>query len=210
MTKNYLALDVGNVVLDMNFDSFLSHLSKTLNISHKDAWSFLERTQKLHDLGFTLIRDEIRDHFKIHSEDLIEGIMESWSQTLQPNEGVIRWAESLLDRGVKIALVSNMGHEHLQIMRHKLGGRLYDESVRFFSAEVGARKPQMIFYHLFLSLYPDWKGSIYLDDNDQNVEAGAKFGLRSISFDLLKMGSAGAVSSRVLEIERDIFQPAVI
>lgn len=204
MNSKYLALDIGNVVLDMNFERFLSVLSTTMNISKADAWSFLERTQKLHDLGYTMIRDEIRDHFKIHSEDTIEIIMSEWNKTLTPNLGVIQWVEMLLDKGVKIALVSNMGHEHLSVMDSLLGDKIHKGCIRFFSADVGARKPSLSFYHIFLSLYPEFKGALYLDDNELNIEVGLKFGLNSVAFDLSKM-SIEETTAKVKTIEEQLF-----
>ena len=204
MTK-YLALDVGNVVVDMKFDKFLNHLSTTLNISIQDAWSFLERTQKLHDLGYTMIRDEIRDHFKIRSEATVESIMKEWRGTLVAHPDVIAWAEKLLDAKVKIAFVSNMGYEHLQIIPSLLGDKLFNGCVPFFSAEVGARKPSLAFYHLFLSINPDFSGAVYLDDSEQNIAASTKFNLRPVLFDISKMDSRDTIKAKLQEVEELIF-----
>jgi FMN phosphatase YigB (HAD superfamily) len=202
----YLAIDIGNVIVDMNFDSFLRELSMTLNISKDEAWNFLGRTQQLHDLGYTLIRDELRDHFKIRSEATIEKIMTEWNNTLSPNKGVISWLERLMDKGVNVALLSNMGFEHMKIMPDILGKKLYDNSVRYFSCEVGARKPSLIFYHTFLSLHPNFSGAVYLDDNEQNIETGGKFNLQPVLFDLFKMSSAENITAKIKEVELEILK----
>lgn len=202
----YLAVDIGNVILNMEFTKFLNELSTTLNISKEDSWSFLERTQQLHDLGYTLIRNELRDHFKIRSEETIERIMAEWNKTLTPNEGVISWLNGLMDRGVKIALLSNMGIEHFRIIKSLLGDKLYDGSIHFFSCEVGSRKPSYVFYHTFLSMHPEYKESVYLDDNEENTKTGSKFGLNSILFDLFKMSNQEAILAKIKEVEAEIFK----
>lgn len=202
---NYLAIDIGNVIVDMDFTNFLKELSVALNISKDEAYYFLERSQQLHDLGLTLIKSELKDHFKIRSEATIDKIMNEWANTLTPNKTVISWLEGLIDKGVKIALLSNMGHEHYSIMRTLLGEKLYDNSVRYFSCNVGARKPSLIFYHTFLSLYPDYRGSVYLDDNGDNIGVGNQFGFRAIQFDLFKINPT-EVAGKVNEIEKEILK----
>ena len=60
---NYCCLDIGNVLVDVKFKEFLENLSRTLNITVEDAQYFMNRSQKLHDLGLTIMKDELKDHF---------------------------------------------------------------------------------------------------------------------------------------------------
>lgn len=62
---NYVCLDVGNVLVHVDFQIFIRDLSKQLNITLEEAEYFMNRTHALHDMGLTKMADELRDHFKI-------------------------------------------------------------------------------------------------------------------------------------------------
>lgn len=179
----FLAVDLGNVICEVNFDSFLKELSRSLNVSMDDVNYFLNRTQKLHDLGLTVISDELRDHFKIKSPAIIEKLMEEWSNTVTANASMISFLTELIHSdNVKIALLSNIGVEHAALMQKLLTKDVYDYSIKFFSCEVGARKPSMLYYKTFLDMHPEFKGALYLDDRIDNIESGNKFGFNSFHF----------------------------
>lgn len=181
----YLAVDLGNVVFSMDFTKFLEKLSYELNISKGDAWAFLARAQKLHDLGYTKLRDELKDHFKIHSEVKIESIMSEWANVLIPEYSILSELKILNDDGYKIAILSNMGDEHAEFVKSILKKTgLIDKVIMHLSCDVGARKPSMIFYQSFLMQYPEFTGCVYLDDLEENLEAGKKFGFNSKKFDI--------------------------
>ena len=60
----YCCFDIGNVLCHCSFESLKQLLSKHLNITLSDAEAFVNRNQKLHDLGLTNLSDELRDHFR--------------------------------------------------------------------------------------------------------------------------------------------------
>lgn len=176
----HLALDIGNVICHVDFDKILNVLSKSLNISKVEALYFLNRTQKLHDLGLTNLSDELHDHFKIKSEVIIKDILDEWNRSIQIDNDVIREVEKLRNTyDLEIALVSNIGVEHAEHFRKNCG---LGNVIEFFSCEVGARKPNLLYYQSFLSMYPQFKECIYLDDLDANLAIGTKFGLKAIKF----------------------------
>lgn len=177
-----LALDIGNVICHVDFDKILNVLSKSLNISKAEALYFLNRTQKLHDLGLTNLSDELHDHFNIKSEIIIADILSEWNKSIQIDNDVIREIERLRDKlDLEIALVSNIGIEHAEHIRKNLS---LGNTIQFFSCEVGARKPSYLYYKTFLDMYPQFNGAIYLDDLDVNLEIGRKFGLNALKFAL--------------------------
>lgn len=179
----YFATDLGNVICEVNFDYFIRELSRVINVSIEDVNYFLNRTQRLHDLGLTVISDELRDHFKIKSPVIIENLMAEWNKTIKPNHQMVSFLTNLLRSGdVKIALLSNIGVEHAVMMREVLTKEVFDSSVKFFSCEVGARKPSYLYYKLFLDMNPEFKGCVYLDDRIENIESGFKFGFNARHF----------------------------
>lgn len=182
----YVALDVGNVLVHANFDDFIKKISKTFDITLAEALYFMNRNQKLHDLGLTRMRDELGDHFKVRSEVLMDELVADWNSVIVANRGVLSMINRLKDiHGLKIAILSNVGTEHLVRMKEVLDYEGFmDGNVGHFSCVVGARKPQMVYYHTFLELHPEWRGCPYIDDVQENLDMGAQFGFKPFKFAL--------------------------
>lgn len=182
----YVCLDIGNVLCHTNFQSFLNKLSKTLNISLDDAMYFMNRTQKLHDLGLTVMADELRDHFKIHSPLIIEELQDAWNNVVTPHFRIIDLLTRLRDKdNLQVALLSNIGIEHAEQIKDKLSHNMFFfYAKKHFSCEVGARKPSMLYYQSFLSIHPEFKGCVYVDDLQENLDASEQFGFKTFKFNL--------------------------
>lgn len=182
----YLATDVGNVLTTVDFDGFLNVLSKSLNISLSEAMHFLERTQKSHDLGLSKIKDELIDHFKIKSETLIDEIIKNWLSSMVPDECMMQVIAKLINNyDVKVAILSNVGDEHVSIiddMLKKYG--VEDKVVKHYSCQVGARKPSKLYYQSFLMENPEFKGCLYLDDLHDNLKSAKSFGFNPMYVNL--------------------------
>jgi FMN phosphatase YigB (HAD superfamily) len=185
----YIALDVGNVLVSVNFNVFLTKLSKQLNITMEDASYFFNRVQKLHDVGYTRLADELKDHFKIKSEVVIDELLTHWGEVIGRADYMMDFLEPIVKGwDLQIALLSNVGIEHTIRMKEELNGYpnngFFDNAVKFFSCEVGVRKPSLLYYQTFLQLYPEWRNCGYVDDLQCNLDAAAKFGFRTFRFAL--------------------------
>jgi len=177
-----LCLDIGNVLCKINFNPFIDLLSKYLNITREEVWYFLNRVQKLHDLGLTKMEDELKDHFKIKSPVIIEELIDAWGKTLIPNHHLIDCINECVEKeNIKIALLSNIGFEHAAWFDSNINIK---NSLKYFSCFVGARKPSFIYYQTFIQMHPQFKDSIYLDDNEDNLKSAVQFGLKSHYFNL--------------------------
>jgi FMN phosphatase YigB (HAD superfamily) len=189
--KKYLAIDIGNVLVYANTNKFKNKLSKILNIPLEEANYFLNRVQKLHDLGFTHLLDELHDHFAIKSSVIIDELLDEWNNVIVPCPEIISRLEKMIDRdGLQIALLSNIGTEHAALMPTQLGDYLFQNSIKYFSCQVGARKPTMVYYHTFLQLHPEWKGCPYIDDLQENLDASQQFGFKTHRFSLEDMSQS--------------------
>jgi FMN phosphatase YigB (HAD superfamily) len=188
----YIALDIGNVLVYVNFKPFLSKLSRLQNISTNQAFHFLERTQKLHDLGLTKIEDELIDHFDIKSEDNIRDLVYTWECSLTFNKTMERFIGQLNSKATKIALVSNIGFEHKNIIEQILPKEI--NFIKFYSCDAGVRKPSYNYYSLFLEMYPEFAGCVYLDDREENLNASKLFGFDARHFDIEKLSNDDIVS----------------
>lgn len=199
----YLCLDIGNVICNVSFDNFKSNISKTLNIDLDAAQYFLNRTQRLHDMGLTNIADELRDHFNIKSNPIVEELMQDWNKTVWMDDFMLRFIQSILNSGsVKIALLSNIGVEHMALVKKLMTDDVYNQCIRFFSCEVGARKPSFLYYKTFLDLYPEFRGSSYIDDRQENVDAGLLFGFKAYKFELDSFKSELEKAKAITSLEK--------
>jgi FMN phosphatase YigB (HAD superfamily) len=177
-----LTLDIGNVLCHIDFTSFINCLSKNLNVTREEVWYFLSRAQKLHDLGLTKMEDDLKDHFKIRSPVIIEELIESWNHSLKPNFHIINGVQELSEElEIEIALLSNIGVEHASWFNQNIK---MNKTIKHFSCFVGARKPTILYYQSFLQRYPQFTGSIYVDDNRDNLSTGTEIGFSSHYFNL--------------------------
>jgi len=182
----YVALDIGNVLVNVDFQGFLRKLSKRLNITLEEALYFMNRSQKLHDLGLTVMKDELIDHLKIRSEVLREELIDDWNNCITPADWMLEKLDTwCTEHDLQVALLSNVGLEHAVRMSQVLNHNgFFDKAVKHFSCHVGARKPTVLYYQSFLALHPEWKGCPYIDDLQENLDASQQFGFRTYRFAL--------------------------
>lgn len=192
MNFKYAAFDIGNVLCHVNFDRILAAISKEMNITKADVLYFLSRTQKLHDLGLTNLKDELHDHFKIHSEVTMHELLSAWNESVWHEGIMLQMLAELAENDTKIALLSNIGFEHATYLKKELAThKVFREAIQFFSCNVGARKPSMLYYQSFLMMHPKFQGAIYVDDVQENLDTGKVFGFKTVHFALDSLTGKG-------------------
>lgn len=199
----YLALDVGNVLCNVNFSELIKILWRDHNIDADDAAIFLSRIQPFQDLGHTSMLNEFNYHFRIRPENSVD-LMRAWYESITPHEPSVRWLRKFLEQGVEIAILSNIGLEHYSNLP-----RLIPEIMKclhFMSCDVGARKPNILYYKTFLDLHPEFKNAIYIDDRPENLNAGNLAGLDARCLDTALM-TPDAVEHVWQKIEEDLKLP---
>jgi FMN phosphatase YigB (HAD superfamily) len=197
----YVALDIGNVLVSVDFSVFIKALSRQLNITLEEAEYFMNRTHSLHDMGLTKMSDELHDHFKIKSPIIMDELLSSWNEVIKPNYIMIDKMLSLMKtHNLKVALVSNIGLEHAAKMNQILNrGSFFNQCTLHLSCQVGARKPSKLYYQSFLMRHPEFSHCAYLDDLRENLDAGKQFGFRPFRFALDEAYRGYFVSSEKLD-----------
>ena len=158
----YICLDIGNVLCKVNAQPFVELVSETFNTTLPEATRFLKRFQQIHDLGYTTMEDELKDHFAAKSPALIKKLVQAWNDSVVPDDFIIRQLNDMRDNDkLQVALLSNIGVEHAEMMKNKLAeGGFFPGAIKHFSCFVGARKPSSIYYQSFLLQYPEFKGVV--------------------------------------------------
>lgn len=200
----YLALDIGNVICHVELKVFLQDLSQIANISLEEALYFTNRHQKVHDLGLTSMKNDMKEYLKIQSPVIINKLLASWDECILTNYEVLDAFNHLADNHeVQIALLSNIGPEHAELMDRRLSHNGFlNKSIKHFSCEIGARKPTDLFYQSFLWTHPEFKGCVYVDDALENLATGKKFGFQPYHFALDKM----KVADELVEIQKLVLE----
>lgn len=195
----YICLDIGNVLCTVDMEVFIKDLSETFNTTKQEAQYFLKRFQRIHDLGYTTMEDELKERFGAKSEYTISRLVNVWNGSVAPFIPILDSFNSLRAKhNLQVALLSNIGVEHAAMMEDKLKhDGFFPGAIKHFSCDVGARKPSMIYYQSFLTMYPEFKGSLYVDDLQENLDVGEKMGLKPFKFDLTQPN----VDDKIKEIE---------
>jgi FMN phosphatase YigB (HAD superfamily) len=196
----YICLDIGNVLCTVDSVTFVQDLSETFNITFPEASRFLKRFQQIHDLGYTTMEDELKDHFNLKSPVTLAKLVKTWNDSVQPYAPIIEKLNDLRkEHHLKVALLSNIGLEHAAMMEHILKeGDFFHGAIKHFSCFVGARKPSMLFYQSFLLQHPQFEGSLYVDDLQENLDASKQFGFHTFHMSLELPG----IDAKVTEIEK--------
>jgi FMN phosphatase YigB (HAD superfamily) len=185
MNHPYVCFDIGNVLISVNFSDFISAIVQHTSILPEEANQFLFKTQKLHDLGIITLEEAFRDYFQPHYSWSCEEILRYWDQSISFEPAIEDFLRSLSERGVKIALLSNIGAEHASILEKEWRKeKWFQQAVHFYSYQVGARKPSMLYYQSFLLQYPKFKNALYIDDLQLNLDMGRKMGFKTLRFSL--------------------------
>lgn len=185
----FLAVDIGNVLCDVNFNEFIKELHDKNGFSEFEVWEMLEKVQPHHDLSIIKLGAYLKAEYGVDI-DLYPNIMQAWNDSISPNKTSIRYLSAMLDAGVKVALLSNMGYEHRKIIKEVIGPA-FDRCAQHISCDVGARKPQLLYYQSFLIAYPEFRGCVYVDDRSENLDTGTRMGFQSVHLDTSKNDAEG-------------------
>lgn len=160
-----VAFDIGNVLVDVNFDPFVDYLKTYI----EEPLFWLDTIHALHDVGHISMKQAFasKKELKEHVPDLLE----AWSQVVVPKEDMVNFALELQkSKKNKFALWSNMGIEHYTYLKnHRKMNKIFSKFINHLSFQVGARKPTKLFYQSFNYQYPYFTDILFIDDLEANL-----------------------------------------
>lgn len=179
--SKYIAFDIGNILVEVDEQKLVSKIYKELyngGFYKSNCGPMYEKMLKTAgiiwkhvkeiDLGLTTLKDFGLD---TNSFNILKT---SWNNIIRPNQEMIDFKNELLNNQTRIALLSNIGYDHLKLLREKYP-EVIENCSGHFSCEVGARKPSRLFFQSFLLDYPKFKGCLYVDDRDENLEMATQY-----------------------------------
>lgn len=185
MPKNVI-FDLGNVILHFDWKEYLNSFTKD-----KTEQDFIEKyiyyspewyNGSLADLGYMTREDSIQAQMERSNHKNDELLLRFWNDFLNAyiiNDKVMELIKKIKSQGYKIYLLSNLSedaYEHLA--DHELF-KILDGAI--FSYKVHKIKPNDAIYHELETQYGiKFEESIFIDNNQDNVDTGNRLGLKSI------------------------------
>lgn len=197
-----VALDIGNVICQVYLDRFYNAMIQHKLVEQmKEAEAFVDGIQGPQDVGLYTVTQAIRRFYPSVTLAQLDYLHDAWMSTIEISKPAAKMIESLIDEGFTVALLSNMGRDHMNYITKQ---SFADDCIQWFSCKVGARKPTALYYQSFLLQY-DWKNVPFFDDRLENVEAAVDMGLNGKLFSILDFPSE---ESAALELRRQIYMYA--
>lgn len=188
--KKIIAFDIGNVLVDVDIDSFVNHICINYGLENNRVQKVVEDLMFLDFIGDGSICKKMSSIFSI-PEDIVR---QAWNNTLSVNQKMIDFIKNIK---YDIYIFSNMGRDHYNYL-NEIGffkNIRIDECQQFISFKLGVAKPARTFYNSFITeiniaklvhkskwACPDYLPDIYnseiyyLDDSKENIEAAKKLG----------------------------------
>jgi FMN phosphatase YigB (HAD superfamily) len=165
-----VAFDIGNVLFDVDVSKFIEELvAQGVYNSYSHAQAFMDGIQAGQDIGLYSMSQAIAKFHPTMPEYKLKNLSKAWNNTAVPCKPMLDLVEGLMNNEWKVALLSNIGFDHKDVIRGMMPSSIWDKCIHHFSCDVGARKPSKLFFLSFLMQYPEWKGSLFLDDREENV-----------------------------------------
>lgn len=197
--EKIICFDIGNVIVTCDVDRFVDeigiYLSPKKNKKFK-ALRYLVQTQ--HDVGLTTLRNFF-EHFdtdlSFHS---LNEIIQEWCNLIKMNNEMYDLILNLKKQNVKIAYLSNIGYEHAVHLTTRYP-ELFENTLKHFSYEVGARKPTKLYFQSFLhEADPIRAGDcLFIDDLKYNCDMAESLGFKTYQFSLLDKNGFGVLKNTI-------------
>ncbi|KKN65671.1 hypothetical protein LCGC14_0479870 [marine sediment metagenome] len=179
-----VAFDLGNIILSVDFAPFIKEWHHQGISLTARAEVFFDDLHAQQDIGTTTVDRCLRERFNLKGYEL-RRLLQAWNDSIDVSETMAAFLQELKKKDHTIAILSNMGSEHAEVMRRKFPA-IFHNNILHLSYEVGARKPTKLYFQSFMMDHPEFKGAAFIDDRPENLVVGDRYGLRGYQFELSK------------------------
>lgn len=180
-----VAFDIGNVICKVDINYFLEYMIKTKCATNKVHAHFL--IASMSNESFIGLTDIVKVVKELNPSLDSEEIVDKWNGVLSIDNRMVDFIDEV-SKHSEVALLSNMGSDHAKFLRRSVP-ELFEKCVEHLSFEVGAYKPQKLFYQSFLLENPQFAGCLFIDDLQENLNMAINCGFSTMLFDLNKIAS---------------------
>jgi FMN phosphatase YigB (HAD superfamily) len=184
MKPKYFLFDIGNVLVDFNFQILLDRIAED---SGRPVEPHSERDWERYD---AVERGAISDQeFVDYLNDVkglswtVEKYTAVWCEMFSVNPEGRRLYLEALERKLPVYTLSNIAKHHVDAIERIEPGFLKDATGLFFSYQMGTRKPETAIYEKALkTLGVDGEQCFFIDDMAENVAAAREAGIHAHHF----------------------------
>ncbi len=179
--KRALLLDLGNVVLGVDFRRVFRYWADAVNVDEQifyDGWA-IDQAYREHETGhidFPTYTRALGQRFQVDmpEHEWRAGWNDIWTQ---PFHGVIELLPALAERYALYGF-SNTNDTHVTFWRARFAEELSAFETIFASSEIGLRKPDApAFEHVCREMASTPAQTVFLDDTRENVDGALRCGL---------------------------------
>lgn len=188
MTKvKAVIFDYGNVLSISPLDSDTSSMAKILDTTVDKFEQAYWQYRLDYDCGLSsnvkywqLVSDALNKSVNENQiEELTKSDVLSWSR---PNLEVVQYANELVEKGIELALLSNMPTDLKNWVENSCNW-LPKFNHRTYSCKLNCAKPDSeIYKHSINGLKSPLSKTVFVDDRKENIEAAKTLGVNSILF----------------------------
>lgn len=173
--------DWGGVVANDPGDDFLTQLLKNIGATDEQIAHIFKTYMKDFMRGHISENEywqEIKSHYGLSIPDTISDEFKKWNG-LVANQDILKLVAELKNRGVKVAILSNVIEPTYNVLDHAGYYDLFDEVIA--SCKVGYAKPEKQIYQISLDrLGTIAERSLFIDDKQNNLEPAEEMGFHVI------------------------------
>lgn len=184
MNAKYFIFDIGNVLVDFDFQVLLQQIAADSGTPVEPP---TERDLEMHhavEEGF--ISDQEFVDYLNKAKGLswtVEHLIGVWQKMFTVNQTGYGLFREAIARGLPVYTLSNIAEHHIEAIERNWPGFFDGATGLFLSYKVGARKPNAeIYRHLLENLGVRGEQCLFLDDLTRNVETARAAGIHALQF----------------------------
>ena len=184
MNKKYFIFDIGNVLVDFDFQVLLKQIAADSGTPVEQP---TERDLEMHHaVEEGVISDQEFVDFLNQSKGLswtVDTLIGVWQKMFTVNPTGYGMFREAIARGLPVYTLSNIAEHHIEAIERNWPGFFDGATGLFLSYQVGARKPNAEIYRRMLDdLGVKGEQCLFLDDLERNIEAARAAGIQAHQF----------------------------
>jgi glucose-1-phosphatase len=184
MHKKYFIFDIGNVLVDFDFQVLLGQIAA-------DSGTPVEPpTQRDLDMHHAVEEGAISDQAFVDYLNEAKGLSWTvddligvWQKMFTVNQTGRKLFLDSIARGLPVYTLSNIAEHHIEAIKRNWPGFFDGATGLFLSYQMGCRKPDpAIYFQTLEKLGVEGKQCLFIDDLTRNVEAARAAGIHALQF----------------------------
>lgn len=184
MHKKYFLFDIGNVLVDFNFQILLEQIAADSGTPVEPP---TERDLEMHHaVEEGVISDQAFVDYLNEAKGLswtVDTLIRVWQKMFTVNQTGRKLFLNSIARGLPVYTLSNIAKHHIDAIECNWPGFFDGATGLFLSYQMGCRKPDpAIYFQVLEKLGAEGRQCLFIDDREDNIEAARAAGIHAHRF----------------------------